>query len=153
MKINGTIFSKPQQDQLKHAIENSSSGGTTLNRYEWTLDLKTTVSLANIKRLGKILKSAKGRVMGTINVSNNLFTMQPYEADNAGLSGANMWYDEAYTVTFFNVSTVAESVLVVNGTKIIASNNAIFYNRDNNNPSASPFNELQVIYYNDTEIT
>lgn len=32
MKINGTIFSKPQQDQLKRAIENSS-GDTTLNKY------------------------------------------------------------------------------------------------------------------------
>ena len=27
MKLNGTIFSKPQQDQLKRAIENGSGGG------------------------------------------------------------------------------------------------------------------------------
>lgn len=37
MKINGTIFSKPQQDQLKRAIENSDGGGTTLNKYTYLL--------------------------------------------------------------------------------------------------------------------
>ena len=28
MKLNGTIFSKPQQDQLKRAIENGGGGGS-----------------------------------------------------------------------------------------------------------------------------
>lgn len=40
MKINGTIFSKPQQDQLKRAIENSGGGDTTLNRYTYSINLK-----------------------------------------------------------------------------------------------------------------
>lgn len=130
-----------------------SGGGTTLNKYEWTLDLTTTVSVDNIKRLSRILKSAKGRVMGSIKISAGWYTMQPFENDIVGLIGANMWYDNEYTVTFFTAQPVADSVLVVNAVKVIASNNAITYNRDNNNPSASIFQTLKVIYYNDTEIT
>ena len=64
-----------------------------------------------------------------------------------------MWYDNEYTVTFFTVQTVSDSTLIVNAVKVISSNNAITYNRDNNNPSASIFKTLKIIYYNDTEIT
>ena len=33
MKLNGTIFSKPQQDQLKRAIESGGSGGGSLTKH------------------------------------------------------------------------------------------------------------------------
>ena len=56
MKINGTIFSKPQQDQLKRAIENS--GGTTLNKYTFTC----TDSQESRLLLYNICQNAKGKV-------------------------------------------------------------------------------------------
>ena len=37
-----------------------SGGGTTLNKYTWTLDLKQTVTGSNIIRLQKIIEKAKG---------------------------------------------------------------------------------------------
>ena len=49
MKINGTIFSKPQQDQLKRAIE-SIDGGTTLNKY---------IAHGNARLMSKIIFNAK----------------------------------------------------------------------------------------------
>lgn len=64
MKINGTIFSKPQQDQLKRAIENSVSGGTTLNKYTLTCTPKT-MSAAQRKNLCALLQNAKGNVFMT----------------------------------------------------------------------------------------
>ena len=135
-------------------LQSESGGGTTLNKYEWTLDLTTTVSIGNIKRLNNILKSAKGRVMGSIKITAGWYAMQPFENAVLGLNGTNMWYDDnKYTVTFFNVQPVAESVLVVDATKVISSNNAITYTRNNDNPSESIFQTLKVIYYNDTEIT
>ena len=33
MKLNGTIFSKPQQDQLKRALENGGGGGGSLTKH------------------------------------------------------------------------------------------------------------------------
>lgn len=55
MKINGTIFSKPQQDQLKRAIENSN-GGTTLNKYTFTVNTKP--SIAQVTKILQILNKA-----------------------------------------------------------------------------------------------
>lgn len=134
-------------------LQSESGGGTTLNKYTWTLDLTKTVSVDNIKRLARILTSAKGRVMGAILMSSAYYALQPYETNIVGLNGTAMWYvNEQYTVTFFNVAPVADSVLVVNASKVISSSEAVSYNRDNNNPSESPFTELKVIYYNDTEI-
>lgn len=61
MKINGTIFSKPQQDQLKRAIENSD-GGTTLNKYTLTC-LPNKMTPNQRKNLCALLQNAKGNVI------------------------------------------------------------------------------------------
>lgn len=63
MKINGTIFSKPQQDQLKRAIENIDSG-TTLNKYVLTC-IPRTMSITQRKNLCALLENAKGNVFIT----------------------------------------------------------------------------------------
>lgn len=63
MKINGTIFSKPQQDQLKRAIENID-GGTTLNKYVLTCTPRT-MSATQRKNLLELLQNAKGNVSMT----------------------------------------------------------------------------------------
>lgn len=63
MKINGTIFSKPQQDQLKRAIENID-GGTTLNKYVLTCTPRT-MSITQRKNLLDLLQNAKGNVFMT----------------------------------------------------------------------------------------
>lgn len=63
MKINGTIFSKPQQDQLKRAIENIDVG-TTLNKYTLTCT-PSTMSITQRKNLIELLQNAKGNVFMT----------------------------------------------------------------------------------------
>jgi len=61
MKINGTIFSKPQQDQLKRAIE-SIDGGTTLNKYILTC-VPNKMTPNQRKNLCALLQNAKGNTI------------------------------------------------------------------------------------------
>ena len=72
MKINGTIFSKPQQDQLKRAIENNG-GGTTLNKYNLTC-LPRTMTPNQRKNLCALLQNVKGNVLMTYTDNNSSCT-------------------------------------------------------------------------------
>ena len=129
-------------------------GGLTLNKYTWTLDLTQTVVKENILRLQNIISSAKGRVMGSILVRNSYYDLQPYESSIEGLNGTSVSYDGTnYSVMYFYVQPVNEYLFSVGGYKMLSSTNAETYSRDNSKPSSSPFKELKVTYYNDTEIT
>ena len=129
------------------------SGGTTLNKYTWTLDLTQTVSSADRMRLRNILLSAKGRVMGNILVWSSNYGLQPSEGNNPNLSGTHVTYDGTnYSVMYFYVLATVNS-LDISGYKVLSSKNAETYTRDNNNPSSTTFKKLKVIYFNDAEIT
>lgn len=62
MEINGTIFSKPQQDQLKRAIENIDVG-MTLNKYTVTLSTNGKLSSGKVKLINRIISNAKSYVL------------------------------------------------------------------------------------------
>ena len=132
----------------------SGGGGTTLNKYTWILDLKQTVVASDIIRLKNILLSAKGRVMGSILVNDSYHSLQPSESSVVSLYGASIsYYNDEYHFKYFYVMPINEYAFSVTGYEVLSSTNGQTYNRDNNNPSSTPFKELKVVYYNDTEIT
>lgn len=131
-----------------------SGGGTTLNKYEWTIDLTQTLSDSINDRLGNIISSAKGRVMGNILVENSRYALQSNIVNDPGLNGASIIYDGSkYSVRYFSVKAISGYMLSIEGYKMFSSTDAVTYTRSNSNPSSSQFKQLKVIYYNDTEIT
>lgn len=145
MKINGTIFSKPQQDQLRRAIESGGSGGsggTTLNRYEVTLG-QLVGNVQNISLLHKILTTAKGNY-----IVYDYNKVNIYDVLDRG-TVINLQYYKAYST----------SIEVINGTlsisdgdffnnfKVMVSESGVTHTNITSLPTT------RVIYYNDTEIT
>lgn len=145
MKINGTIFSKPQQDQLRRAIESGGSGGsggTTLNRYEVTLG-ELVGNVQNISLLHKILTQAKGNY--TVYDYNHI---KYYSA----IDRIQVIDLESYTVNSDTIEFIRGSLFLSDGS--IRNNYQIFVTSNGLNIrklSSVPF--IRVVYFNDTEIT
>lgn len=136
MKINGTIFSKPQQDQLKRAI---ASGDTTLNKYTFTCSNSQTSRLV----LYNICQNAKGKVQ----ILMKDFSMPCSWALNANsdliISGFKS--TDATTNNYKGVSMQIHSdgtctdSYITKGTIGSAANNQTY--------------SMLITYWNDTEIT
>ena len=141
MKINGTIFSKPQQDQLKRAIENSS-GGTTLNRYEATIgELVNNGQGASL--LHKIITQAKGN-----------YTIYDYNLviyysviDRISVIDLQAYVVNSETIEFRNATITVSDGSIRNNYKLIVTSNGI------NKLGLSTLPNIRVVYFNDTEIT
>lgn len=151
MKLNGTIFSKPQQDQLKRALENSGGGGTTLNKY--------TVTGPSINLLRKIMLNSKGHYFGQFgyicdNVTGRQIGLGALSIQPNGIirlnavcpktSDDNVWY------LVLGVIGINDTYITNGRTlKINASDDTI-------TALSSPVYDptyTYIIYYNDTEIT
>lgn len=150
MKINGTIFSKPQQDQLKRAMENS--GGTTLNKYTLTCVPKTMTS-AQRKNLCALLQNAKGNVFMTYTAgyTNALCSF------SASTEGVNIRISEVY-ITSGSIITMYWNKL---GGEYNCNKHDIVFAGDGS--TAQPIKSIDinytnvpitinVTYWNDTEI-
>lgn len=143
-------------DTAYHKLgESGGGGGTTLNKYTWTLNLEQTVTGSDIIRLQKIIGSAKGRVMANITVGRYGYNLFSTSTPLASLSGTTVHKisNNDYNVMHIYVQPVTDSVINIGYTKFISNTNGQDVTRDNNNPSNSPFSNLSVVYYNDTEIT
>lgn len=148
MKINGTIFSKPQQDQLKRAIENSSGSGTTLNKYTYSTQVK---SISGSKRLARIIENCKGRCE-VYAINENSAPLNAVIGDN-GLT----LFLTGLTIDINGVNMVVFSIYV----NVERGYNPSFSHyfklniADNTIDSTYDYSNyyLNVIYYNDTEIT
>ena len=91
MKINGTIFSKPQQDQLKRALEN---GGSGLNyKGDWAsgneYHKNDVVTWANDGHLYEVIKAHTSS--STIGPSNAEYYKAMTESKSIEFSFANTW--------------------------------------------------------------
>lgn len=141
MKINGTIFSKPQQDQLKRAIENSGGGGTSLNRYEVTLgELVGNVQGAAL--LHKIITTAKGNY--TVYDYNNVII---YSVLDIGIVIELRYYNQ-----FSTSVTIARATLDVDNANV---RNNFTMTITSDNITTGYINSLpytRIVYFNDTEI-
>lgn len=153
MKLNGTIFSKPQQDQLKRALENGGGGGgsTTLNKY--------TVTQPTINLLRKIMLNCKGHYFGQFgytcdNITGRQIGLGALSIMPAGIirinavcpntSDNNVWY----IVTGFigandTYITTGRTLKINGGDNTMTALSAPVYDP----------NFTYITYYNDTEIT
>lgn len=132
-----------------------SGGGTTLNRYTWTLNLKQTVTGSNIIRLQKIIEKAKGKVMSKIYIGGYGYTLFPSVVSLASLEGTTVRKvsNNDYNVMYIYVQPVTDTVINIGYNKFISNTTGENNVRDNNNPTNSSFSDMTVVYYNDTEIT
>lgn len=147
MKINGTIFSKPQQDQLKRAIENSGSG-TTLNRYVYSVNF-TSPTLEIRNRIMNIAQQAKKCFMYAscrVTLTGNESTIL-----TGFISFGDSYYQYGGVLGSIGDGAIASIRIDNNGSSIdkiasVIKNNAIV--------TISNWNSLNltITYYNDTEI-
>lgn len=139
MKINGTIFSKPQQDQLRRAIKSSS---TTLNKYNFTLSGFTNAS--NNLKLIHIIQNAKGRIYGKTN-----YTVEYY---------SNESYTHIYTVDYDTTSRqiIRKQFILITSTGKFSSGKQITQNITTGEGNISTLTSsdgiVQITYFNDVEI-
>lgn len=142
MKINGTIFSKPQQDQLKRAIENAIENidsGTTLNKYEYT----STNSQDTIKRAMRILNTAKSIAAFDF---NGLATTMPSKQANYRMNVSGFGFENNTQVIYNITLDRADGQLHSADHKVTLSNEGITITQPTINTN------IHIIYYNDTEI-
>lgn len=133
MKINGTIFSKPQQDQLKRAIKNID-GGTTLNKYEASITLTT----ATAGLLYKIFTNCKGNIISKWKVSS-------YTETSINLTSAEASNIDFFATTFKLYQNTADRGYTFSARPDTSTMKIEQY---------TPINKtINIIYYNDTEIT
>lgn len=151
MKINGTIFSKPQQDQLKRAIENIGSG-TTLNKYTFTCTPKT-MTITQRKKLCELLQNAKGNVFMTY-TSGYTNALCSFSASSEGVT---IRISEVYTTSGRIITMYWNSL----GGQYNCNVHDIVFAGDSSTEQAiksadadwqsTPI-EVNVTYWNDTEI-
>lgn len=139
MKINGTIFSKPQQDQLKRAIENIDVGGTTLNRYEYI----STTSQDTIKRAMRILNNAKSIAAFDF---NGLATTMPSKQTNYRMNVSAFGIENNKQVIYNITLDRTEGQLHSADKKVTLSTDGIAITQPTINVN------IHIIYYNDVEI-
>ena len=133
----------------------SGGGGTTLNKYTWTLDLKQQMSFDDAGRIQKILELAKGRVMATITVDAFDYDLFPGSPSYSRLSGANVRKasDNEYYVMYNYIIIQNQYAISIGYAKFFSNTNTQQYVRDNDNLANSPYGNLVLVYFNDTEIT
>lgn len=141
MKINGTIFSKPQQDQLKRAIENS--GGTTLNKYNYTI-LSFSNNTENL-HLIRILTEAKGRIYGSASYQVEYYINNSYANIITTDIAAN---SKQITIKIYEFSM--SSGKFTSGRQMIQNMDTGIYSIDT---VSARDGIIQITYLNDTEIT
>lgn len=152
MKINGTIFSKPQQDQLRRAIENSVDSGTTLNKYTVTLSKNGKLTSGKVKLINRIICNAKSYVLyrgkeSDVQRKPVLITYCEGSGINEGGTHLYITYATEYFSGYSNTYIIGynESGLVQK-TVITYTTEGITVERSTNGES------LFMVYYNDTEI-
>lgn len=144
MKINGTIFSKPQQDQLKDAIK---SGGTTLNKYTAVIHYHNNNGRALVSR---ILQNAK-----------SFSAYDEFFRSSVSLSVTESGYVRGSCVgqTLANYLSIGSYEWNPSGSLNTHARRIIFVNDSNNvtmeyeQVDLTYANILHITYYNDTEIT
>lgn len=135
------------------------SGGTTLNRYTYSVDL-TNLTVSILERLLKILSTAKGNVTignalsgspvytpNYISYTNGYYALTLYR--NQVSPSENKVYQHYYNV---NTSDTTDKTKSLSRTYYIYTLNSdgtiVFSNRS----SQSSVEDVRVVYYNDTEI-
>lgn len=153
MKINGTIFSKPQQDQLKRAIENSGDGGMTLNEYEYSIKKLDNITNNDILRLNKIFclaKNIQNIYLSGFEWSSIVWlyyqqgTPNSTASDSVVLRFNSVYCYNSFTHEELTLSTTSSPKAVLKETKFT---NGVFVTTDLTKKS------FRVTYLNDTEIT
>lgn len=142
-------------DTSYHKLGESGGGGTTLNKYTWTLNLKQTVIGSDIVRLRNIINLAKGRVMGHMTVDGYGYELFPSSSSNAKLSSTTVRQvsDNEYNIMYNYVQPIDRYSLNIGYIKFITHVNGENYSRNNSDPTNSPYKNLDITYFNDTEIT
>ena len=124
-----------------------SGGGTTLNKYEYSVDLMSP-TYAIRSRIYNILKKA---IKYSMHASCNVNMSDGYSAN---ISGYLMFGEYAYTYSgILNVGSLISTVVLVNMGDSVDKYGYTY--RDNTLYKISTWNSIQlkIIYYNDTEIT
>lgn len=146
MKINGTIFSKPQQDQLKRVIENSNDGGTTLNKYTAVIHYNNNEGRALVSRIVQNAKSFSAydeyfRSTVSLSVTESGYVRGGFVGQTAAnylQIGSYEWNPSGSLITY------AKRIIFVNDSNNVTMNYEqvdLVYS-----------NVLHITYYNDTEI-
>lgn len=85
MKINGTIFSKPQQDQLKRAM-------AATKNIQYTLDLRTNQGCNKLLELcNKVANGAKVTIIREINGTNQIYQVGSCSSTEASLYNSRQY--------------------------------------------------------------
>lgn len=130
-------------DNKQIVISASSSGGTTLNRYE--ININGAIPSNVITRIQNVLKFAKGRVFGYYtNFPNSVFYVNPY-------GNEIVWYRFGSSVDFNIVG--ADSVTYRAYTYSPPSSNGGNVTCTFSTNYSLATNPITICYYNDTEIT
>ena len=124
-----------------------SGGGTTLNKYEYNVDLMSP-TYAIRGRIDNILKKAiKYSMYASCNINTS-------DGHSSNISGYLMFGEYSYTYSgILNSGSIISSVVLVNMGDSVYKYGFIY--RDNTLYKISTWNSIQlkIIYYNDTEIT
>ena len=126
-----------------------SGGGTTLNKYEWTITYG--FDSAKAKRLSRIYNNSKGRV--EVFSSGNLVIVDTSATAGKGDNEKGVFYchSEFYTSEY----VLRKRIYCLNGNLVwsglieISANGAV----SNLHNETQPLEPTKVVYYNDTEIT
>ena len=127
------------------------SGGTTLNRYEWTIT--NGFDSAKAMRLARIFDNSKGRVRVFGSGGAGEITVDATNIVGASDNQRGVFYahSDFYTSTYaftrrmymLNGTTVWTGVITISETGTLS----------NSHSDANPIVPIKVIYYNDAEIT
>lgn len=141
MGINGTIFSKPQQDQIRRAIE---SGGTTLNKYTFTVNTKPSVVQAT--KILQVLNNAIRVVNVEIRDKDGTRSHMISEINENKFNG---YYINAYSNEYIVYGALIRDDSGSSGITVYktAFKNSTFSTSEIN------MEAVNITYLNDTEIT
>lgn len=88
MKINGTIFSKPQQDQLKRGIGEELNKVVAMTKSKYIKHSYTTINDNTLSEIKNILQKAKNG-KNIYAIVNNLYYQCGYLGDTPSIAGVS----------------------------------------------------------------
>lgn len=90
MKINGTIFSKPQQDQLKRGIGAELEKVIAMTKSKYIKHSYTTFNDNTLSEIKNILQKAKNG-KNIYAIVNNLYYQCGYLGDTPSIAAISAW--------------------------------------------------------------